>query len=76
MNDVSLLESRQESPTFMTGISAFHPGYLSVSPPVSVEPPSSRFRQCKFTNNLSCGLSSKVTLTGRLDPLSAKTSHI
>ena len=51
MNDMSFLESRQESPTFMTGISAFHDGFFSVSPPVSDEPPSSRFRQCEFTNN-------------------------
>ena len=29
---MSFLESRQESPTFITGISAFHPGYLRVSP--------------------------------------------
>ena len=35
MLDMSFLESRQESPTFMTGISDFHAGYLRVSPPVS-----------------------------------------
>ena len=29
---MSFLESRQESPTFMTGISAFHDGFLSVPP--------------------------------------------
>ena len=65
MNDMSFLESKQESPTFMTGISAFHPGYLRVSPPVSVEPPSSRFRQCKSTNNLLFQPTPKGTLTSR-----------
>ena len=30
MNDMSFLESRQENPTFMTGISAFHPGYTAL----------------------------------------------